>query len=75
MEFRDIVYSNSRKSREPPNTISGDETISHLYTRKDTVIRMRTSKKNDNLCGSNEGYANRKEGDPKAGGFTYANIV
>ena len=77
----EIVYGNSRKSREPPNFFSGDETITRLYTRKATDIRMRTSKKNEsgilnqNLCGSNEGYETWKEGDPKGSGFTFANLT
>ena len=42
---------------------------------------MRTSKKNEsgilnqNLCSSNEGYATYKQGDPKACGFTFANMA
>ena len=50
-------------SRDAPNVFSGDETITRVYTRKATDIRMRTSKKNEsgilnqNLCSSNEGYA------------------
>ena len=61
-KFSEIVYSNSRKSREPPNTISGDETITRLYSKKARDIRMRTSKKNEsgilnqNLCGANDEY-------------------
>ena len=74
----EIIYQNSRKSREPPNTISGDETVIRCYTKKATDVRMRTSKKNESgilcqgLCSSNEGYATYKEGDPKASGFTFA---
>ena len=61
--INDIIYSNARRAREPPMFISGDETITRLYTRKATDIRMRTAKKNEsgilnqNLCGSNEGYS------------------
>ena len=61
-ELNKIVYGNSRRARDPPGRISGDETIKRLYTRKASDIRMRTSKKNEsgtlnqNLCGSNEGY-------------------
>ena len=52
-----------------------------MYTKKATDVRMRTRKKNgsgilnQNLCASNEGYANYKEGDPKASGFTFANMA
>ena len=59
----EIVYGNSRKARDPPEFISGDETITRLYTQRATDIRMRTSKKNEsgilnqNICGSNEGYS------------------
>ena len=80
-ELSSIIYGNSRKSREPPNFFSGDETITRLYTRKATDIRMRTSKKNEsgilnqNLCGSNEGYDTWKPGDPKGSGFTFANMA
>ena len=80
-EFSDIVYENSRNSRDTPNTISGDETITRLYTRKATDIRMRTRKKNEsgimnqNLCGSNEGYMNWSSNHPKASGFTFANMA
>ena len=62
-KFSRIIYGNSRAARDPQNTISGDETITNLYTQKATDIRMRTSKKNEsgalnqNLCGSNEGYS------------------
>ena len=72
------MYENSRKSRDPPNIFSGDETITRMYTKKATDVRMRTRKKNEsgilnqNLCASNEGYANYKVGDPKASGFTFA---
>ena len=51
-----------------------------MYTKKATDVRMRTRKKNEsgilnhNLCGSNEEYMNYKEGDPKASGFTFANM-
>ena len=61
--FSEIVYSNSRRSRDPPKSISGDETITRLYTKKLTEIRMRTSKKNEsgvlnqNLCGANDEYS------------------
>ena len=57
----EIVYGNSRKARDPPAFISGDETITRLYTQRATDIRMRTSKKHEsgilgqNICGSNEG--------------------
>jgi len=60
--FNDLVYGNSRKARDPPAWISGDETITRMYTRKASDIRMRTKKKNEsgllnqNLCGSNEGF-------------------
>ena len=76
-----IVYGNSRLARDPPPKISGDETITRLYTRKATDIRMRIAKKNEsgilnqNLCGSNKGYKNWKEGDPKGSGYTFANIA
>ena len=43
--LNDIIYSNSRNARDPPGYISGDETITRLYKRKATDIRMRTSKK------------------------------
>ena len=75
------MYANSRLSRDAPNVFSGDETITRVYTRKATDIRMRTSKKNEsgilnqNLCSSNEGYATYKQGDPKACGFTFANMA
>ena len=75
------MYANSRNSRDAPNVFSGDETITRVYTRKATDIRMRTSKKNEsgilnqNLCSSNEGYATYKEGDPKCCGFTFANMA
>ena len=52
-----IVYGNSRKARDPPGFVSGDETITRLYTRKATDVRMRTKKKNEsgilnqNICG------------------------
>lgn len=61
-KLNEIVYGNSRKARENPCRISGDETITRLYTKRATDIRMRTAKKNEsgilnqNLCGSNEGY-------------------
>ena len=80
-ELTKIVYGNSRKARDPPAKISGDETITRLYIKKATDIRMRTRKKNEsgalnqNLCGSNEGYATWKKGDPKGGGRTYANLT
>ena len=76
-ELSHIVYANSRESREPPNTFSGDETVTRCYKKKATDIRMRTSKKNESgilnqsLCGSNEGYSSWKQGDPKASGFTF----
>ena len=76
-ELSHIVYGNSIESREPPNTFSGDETVTRCYTKKATDIRMRTSKKNESgilnqsLCGSNEGYGSWKQGDPKASGFTF----
>ena len=44
-KLSEIVYQNSRSSRQPPNTISGDETVIRCYTKKATDIRMRTSKK------------------------------
>lgn len=62
-EINDIIYRNSRSARDPPCNISGDETITRLYTLKATDIRMRTAKKNEsgilnqNLCGSNQGYS------------------
>ena len=43
--LNDIIYGNSRNARDPPGYISGDETITRMYTRKATDIRMRTSKK------------------------------
>ena len=61
-KLSEIVYSNSRKSREPPRSISGDETITRMYSKKASEIRMRTSKKNEsgilnqNLCGANDEY-------------------
>ena len=80
-EFSEIVYSNSRKSRDPPRSVSGDETVTRLYTKKLTEIRMRTHKKNEsgvlnqNICGSNDEYEEWKEGDPVGSGFTYANMA
>ena len=44
-QLNDIVYGNTRKARDAPIFISGDETITRLYTRKATDIRMRTKKK------------------------------
>jgi len=79
-ELNQIIYGNSRKARDPPISVSGDETITRLYTRKATDIRMRTAKKNEsgimnhNICGTNVGYTTRKESDPKGNGYTYANI-
>ena len=79
-EFNNIVYGNSRRAREAPSIISEDETITRLYTKKATDIRMRISKKNEsgilnqNICGSNKGYKTWKLGDPKGSGYTYANL-
>ena len=79
--LNDIVYGNSRKAREPPVRISGDETITRTYTRKGSDICMRTRKKNEsgilnqNLYGSNEGYTTRKNNDPVGGGYTYTNMA
>ena len=79
--FNDLVYKNSREARDPPAWISGDETITRMYTRKASDIRMRTKKKNEsgllnqNLCGSNEGFVTWKNGDPKGGGYTYVNMT
>ena len=75
------MYQQARIARDPPSFISGDETITRMYGRKATDIRMRTSKKNEsgilnqNLCSNNDGYKFRKEGDPKGGGYTFANII
>ena len=61
-KLNEIVYGNSRRARDPLRVLSGDETITRLYTRKATDVRMRTRKKNEsgilnqNLCGSNEDY-------------------
>ena len=80
-KFSEIVYSNSRKSRDPPASISGDETITRLYSKKATDIRMRTKKKNEsgvlnqNLCGANDEYEGWKAGDPVGSGFTFANLA
>ena len=80
-QLNDIVYGNTRKARDAPIFISGDETITRLYTRKATDIRMRTKEKNEsgvlnqNLCGSNEGYTTWKEGDPKGTGTTFCNTA
>ena len=77
-KLNEIIYGNSRRSRDPPNIFSGDETVTRCYTKKATDIRMRTSKKNESgilnqsLCGSNEGYSTWKAGDPKASGFTFS---
>ena len=46
-ELNEIIYGNSKKAREPPSIVSGDETITRLYTSKATDVRMRTSKKNE----------------------------
>ena len=79
--LNDIIYGNSRNARDPPGYISGDETITRMYTRKATDIRMRTSKKNEsgilnqNLCGSNEGYTSWRKGDPKGAGYTFVNVA
>ena len=66
-QLNDIVYGNTRKARDSPIFISGDETVTRLYTKRlGTDIRMRTKKKNEsgvlnqNLCGSNEGYTTWK---------------
>ena len=73
-QFSEIIYANSRKARDPPLTISGNETITRLYTQKATDVRMRTKKKNEsrilnqNLCGSNKGYSTWKKGDPVGNG-------
>ena len=75
-----MVYGNCRKSRDPPRTISGDETITRLYSKRATDIRMRTSKKNEsgilnqNLCGANDEYDGWQVGDPVGSGFTFANL-
>ena len=75
------MYQQARIARDPPSFISGDETITRMYGRKATDIRMRASKKNEsgilnqNLCSNNDGYKFRKEGDPKGGGYTFANII
>ena len=61
-KLNEIIYGNSRRARDPPSRISGDETVTRTYTRKAVDIRMRTSKKNEsgilnqNLCSSNKGY-------------------
>ena len=74
------MYSNSKRSGDTPIFISGDETITRLYTKRLTEIRMRTSKKNEsgvlkqNLCGANDEYSEYKEGDPIGNGFTFANM-
>ena len=75
------MYSQARLARDPPHVISGDETITRMYGRKATDVRMRTSKKNEsgilnqNLCSSNEGYKYRQAGDPIGGGYTFANMI
>ena len=46
-DFSRIVYQQARIARDPPSFISGDETITRMYGRKATDIRMRTSKKNE----------------------------
>ena len=80
-EFSRTVYSQARLPRDPPHVISGDETITRMYGRKATDVRMRTSKKNEsgilnqNLCSSNEGYKYRQDGDPIGGGYTFANMI
>ena len=80
-KLSEIVYSNSRLARDPPVRFSGDETVTRTYTRKNTEIRMRTSKKNEsgilnqNLCGSNEGYATWREGDFVGSGYTFTNMA
>ena len=69
-EFSDIVHENSRKSRYPPVSVSGDETITRLYSKKATDFRMQSSKKNgsgilnQSLCGANDGYDGWQVGDP-----------
>ena len=79
--MNDIIYRNSRAARDAPNFFSGDETITRLYTKKATGIRMRTSKKNEsgilnqNLCGSNKGYSTWSESDPVGSGYTFANVA
>ena len=81
MEFEKIVYDNSRRARDCPLSVSGDETITRLYSKKATDIRMRTSKKNEsgilnqNLCCSNVGYMYRADGDPVGGGYTLCNLA
>ena len=78
-KISDIIYSNSRKSRDPPKSISGNETITRLYSKKAREIRMRTSKKNErkilnqNLCGDNDEYAGWKVGYHIGSGLTYVN--
>ena len=80
-ELNEIIYGNSKKAREPPSIVSGDETITRLYTSKATDVRMRTSKKNEsgilnqNICGSNQGYSTWKDGDPQGNGYTFANMA
>ena len=80
-DFSKIVYSQARLARDPPPFMSGDETITRMYGRKATDVRMRTSKKNEsgilnqNLCSSNHGYEFRQEGDPEGGGYTFANLI
>ena len=75
------MYCPARLPRNLPLVISGDENITRLYGRKATDVRMRTSKKNEsgilnqNLWSSNEGYKYRQAGDPKGGGYTFANMI
>ena len=80
-ELNNIIYSNTRRSRDPPAVGSGDERITRMYSKRTTDIRMRTSKKNESglldqsICSSNEGYKTWKEGDPKGSGITFASVI
>ena len=80
-KLNEIVYGNSRAARDPPEVISGDETITRLYTKKATDVRMRTRKKNEsgilnqNLCGSNKNYLTWNKDDPMGGGYTFINMA
>ena len=74
------MYRNARNARDPPRWVSGDETVTRLYSLKASDIRMRTGKKNEsgilnqNICGSNVGYLYREAKHPIGGGYTFANI-
>ena len=77
--LNNLIYLNSRRARDAPIQVSGDETVTRMYTQRATDIRMRTSKKNEsgilnyNICGTNVGYTTRSENDPRGNGYTFAN--